>query len=90
MPIPDADKLRAELEAAGEKEVRKKLAAGVYGSWKVGTIKEWLREKEESRAALEVEEAKSYTRSTLSWAKIGVIAAIVSAAAAVVTIWLSK
>lgn len=90
MPIPDREKLRAELEATGEKEVRGKLAAGVYGSWKVETIKDWLREKEESRASVAAEEAKTQTKQTLSWTKIGVIVAIVSALAAVVAIWSSN
>jgi hypothetical protein len=88
--MPDREKLRAELEATGEKEVRGKLAAGVYGSWKVETIKEWLREKDESRASVAAEEAKTHAKENLSWAKIGVIAAVVSAVAAVVAIWFSK
>ena len=90
MPIPDRKKLCAELEATGEKEVRGKLAAGVYGAWKIETIKEWLREKEESRASVTAEETKTQAKENLSWTKISVIAAIVSAVAAVVAIWVSN
>lgn len=43
MPIPDKDKLWSELEATGESDVRINLASGVYGSWKVPLIKEWLK-----------------------------------------------
>lgn len=90
MPIPDREKLRAELEAIGEKEVRAKLAAGVYGSWKVETIKEWLREKEEARASVMAEETKTQAKQNLTWTKIGVIAAVVIAVVAVVALWFSK
>ena len=88
MPIPDREKLRVELEATGEKEVRGKLAAGLYGAWKVETIKEWLRDQEESRASVAAEEARIHAKQNLSWTKIGVIAAVVGAVAAVIAIWL--
>ena len=90
MPIPDKEKLRAELKETGEKEVREKLSQGVYGSWKVETIKNWLREKEEERASVTVGEAKTHAKQNLTWTKIGVIAAIVSALVAFAALWFSK
>ena len=63
MPIPDRDKLWAELEATGESDVRIKLASGVYGSWKVPLIKEWLRRKEERSSKVNIyEEARGFER----------------------------
>ena len=90
MPILDQKKLRAELEASGEKEVRQKLAVGVYGSWKIKTIEGWLREKEEARASVAADDAKTQAKQTLSWTRISVIATVVSALAAVVALWFSK
>jgi hypothetical protein len=87
MPIPDREKLRLELEATGENEVRGKLAAGQYGAWKVETIKEWLRDQEESRASVAAEEARAHAKQNLSWTKIGVIAAVVGAVGTVIAIW---
>lgn len=87
MPIPDREKLRAELEVSGEKEVRGKLAAGLYGAWKVETIKEWLRDQEESQGSVAAEEARTHVKQNLTWSKIGVIAAVVGAVAAVIAIW---
>lgn len=87
MPIPDREKLRAKLEATGEKEVRGKLAAGLYGASKVETIKEWLRDQEEARVSVAAEEVKTHAKQNLSWTKIGVVAAVVGAVAAVIAIW---
>ena len=87
MPIPDREKLRASLEATGEKEVRGKLAAGLYGAWKVKAIKEWLRDQEESRACVAAEEARARAKQNLSWTKIGVIVAVVAAVATWMAIW---
>ena len=45
----DKEELFKKLDEAGEKEVREKLAQGVYGAAKVGLVQEWLRQQEEAR-----------------------------------------
>ena len=45
MAIPDPKKLYPKLEKDGVEEVRKKLAMGVYASYKVPLIREWLVSK---------------------------------------------
>ena len=42
MAIPDPNKIWPKLEAIGEDEVRKKLAAGLFASFKKPVIEEWL------------------------------------------------
>ena len=46
MPIPDPDKIWPKLEKDGVEEVKKKLSMGVYASFKIPVIEEWLRNKE--------------------------------------------
>ncbi len=67
MPIPDKDKLWSELEATGESDVRINLASGVYGSWKVPLIKEWLRRQKERSSNVNLyEEARGFERKVAS------------------------
>lgn len=46
MPLVDPNKLWPKLDALGVDEVRKKLAAGAFGSWKRPAVEEWLRQAE--------------------------------------------
>ena len=55
-------KLREQLEALGEQKVRVKLATGFYGDVgivgaKRPLVEEWLRSKEQSRGAEQIEAA---------------------------------
>lgn len=47
MPLLDPRKLWPKLDALGVDEVRAKLAAGAFGSWKRPAVEEWLRRTEQ-------------------------------------------
>lgn len=51
MPIVDPEKILPKLEKMGPEEVRKKLVMGVFASYKVPFIEEWLLKNEEKQNA---------------------------------------
>jgi hypothetical protein len=57
--VKTTDELRAELEERGEDDVRRRLAAGVYGPRETPIVEAWLRQKEAQRA----EEGERYQRT---------------------------
>jgi hypothetical protein len=57
-----------ELDAAGEKFVRRHLAMGGYEGWRKPTAERWLQLKDADHA-----------RMSAAWAKVGAVAAIASA-----------
>lgn len=86
MTIIDTNKLYAKLEATGEPEVRKKLAAGAYGAAKIKSINEWLHQKEEDRKTLSESESVALANKSFSWTKVGVIAGVIAAIAAIISL----
>jgi hypothetical protein len=66
MPIPNADKLFAELEQMGEQQARVRLAQGVFARYKVPLIELWLSEKDKKRSD---EKALPKTREGITMAK---------------------
>jgi hypothetical protein len=79
----------AELEATGEAEVRKKLAAGVYGEWKIGPVEAWLREKEAVEAHINNVLQQKTASQTVVWSRNSTLVAVVAICVAIIGLLLS-
>ena len=89
MSIADPDELWPKLEKRGEPEVRKQLAARVYGPKNIPIVEEWLRRQEEQRTQEEKSAAVGDKRSELRVAASVKNAAWVAAVAAVISVLMS-
>lgn len=81
MPIPDPDKIWPKLEEDGVDEVKKKLSMGVYATFKIPVIEEWLQIKEFETSKPEVSIQQQIKDSRvdqfLQWAKNHQVVSIV-------------
>lgn len=89
MAMVNVDEFWAELEATGEAEVRKKLAAGAYGEWKAGPVEAWLREKEAMETHINNVQQQKTARKAVVWSRNSTLVAVVAVCVAIIGLWLS-
>ena len=90
MPQFNVDEFYQELEATQETYVRKKLAMGSYGSWKIKHVQNWLVAKDAERShALAVQGARD-VRMTAMWTMVGALGTIATVAIAALALWVHK
>jgi capsid protein len=89
MAMVNLDRFWAELEATGEAEVRKNLAAGAYGEWKIGPVEAWLREKEAVETHINDALQQKTARQAVVWSRNTALIAVVALCVSVIGLWLS-
>ena len=89
--IPDLERRWKQFEELGEAEVRKRLAAGIYGEPNLHAAREWLDYKEQQRQLDADADRRSSSaderriaRSAKNAAWIAAIAAIIAAIFAII------
>lgn len=86
----NVDEFYKELDATQEAYVRKKLAMGAYGEWKIRHAQHWLADRDAERAAAKESVLLASAMSTAFWTKIGAISAVLAAVIAAAAIWMPK
>lgn len=84
------DQFLKELDATGEAEVRKRLAAGVYGNWKHDLIEAWLANQQTAANNVIANRQLDAAENTSFWTKVMAIVALAAFFATCIGIWISS
>jgi len=90
MATVNIDDFYKELDATQEAYVRKKLAHGDYGAWKVPHVQNWLADRDAERAAKKEAELIASAKSTAFWTKVIAVATVGAMLIAAYAIWVPK